>query len=115
MIVGNCWSCSEELEQADFTRAAVCPSCGRDTRVCKACVFYDPKYNNECRENQADRIVEKEKSNFCDYFKAAKREKILDDKNRKLEAAAQLFGETASQDNEKNDPKAAAEALFKKK
>ena len=33
------------------------------------CQFYDPKAYNECRENSADRIVDKEKANFCDYFK----------------------------------------------
>jgi hypothetical protein len=33
------------------------------------CQFYDPKAYNECRESSADRIVDKEKANFCDYFK----------------------------------------------
>jgi hypothetical protein len=33
------------------------------------CQFYDPKAYNECRESSADRVVEKEKANFCDYFK----------------------------------------------
>mgnify|MGYP000450689798 FL=1 len=32
------------------------------------CKFYDQSAYNECRESSADRIVEKEKSNFCDYF-----------------------------------------------
>lgn len=33
------------------------------------CQFYDPKSYNECRESNADRITDKEKANFCDYFK----------------------------------------------
>jgi hypothetical protein len=33
------------------------------------CQFYDPKSYNECREPNADRITEKEKANFCDYYK----------------------------------------------
>lgn len=33
------------------------------------CTFYDVKAYNECRESMADRITEKEKANFCDYFK----------------------------------------------
>jgi hypothetical protein len=33
------------------------------------CQFFDPKSYNECRESMADRVVEKEKSNFCDYYK----------------------------------------------
>jgi len=33
------------------------------------CKFFDPKSYNECRESQADRVPDKEKANFCDYFK----------------------------------------------
>lgn len=40
-----------------------------DVRCCKMCTFYDPKSYNECRESSADRIQDKEKANFCDYFK----------------------------------------------
>jgi hypothetical protein len=32
------------------------------------CKFYDSKVYNECYESNADRIVDKEKANFCDYF-----------------------------------------------
>ncbi len=39
-----------------------------DVRACKNCTHYDPKIYNECRETQAERIVDKEKSNYCDYF-----------------------------------------------
>jgi len=35
------------------------------------CSFYDRTVYNECRESQAERVVEKEKSNFCDYFQLA--------------------------------------------
>lgn len=40
-----------------------------DIRCCKNCQFYDPKSYNECRESSADRITDKEKANFCDFFK----------------------------------------------
>jgi hypothetical protein len=33
------------------------------------CIFYDSKAYNECRETSADRVQDKEKANFCDYFK----------------------------------------------
>jgi hypothetical protein len=33
------------------------------------CTFYDPQSYNDCRESSATRIVEKEKGNFCDYYK----------------------------------------------
>lgn len=36
--------------------------------VCFNCKFYDKGSYNECREPQAERVVEKSKANFCDYF-----------------------------------------------
>lgn len=50
-------------------RSDHCQSCMADIRCCKNCQFYDPKSYNECRESMADRITDKEKANFCDYFK----------------------------------------------
>jgi hypothetical protein len=50
-------------------RRDTCPSCMADIRCCKMCQFYDPKAYNECRESSADRVQDKEKANFCDYFK----------------------------------------------
>lgn len=94
-IGGICWNCSQELTALDYHRADTCTKCGKDTRVCKNCIFYDINYNNHCKENQADRNVEKEKANFCDYFKASGR----------------AGGHTKTQDQ----MKAAADALFKKK
>jgi hypothetical protein len=36
--------------------------------VCLNCEFYEPTYNNQCRETQAARVVDKDRANFCDYF-----------------------------------------------
>ena len=91
---GKCWHCGATLTPFDYGRGDSCRKCGRDTRVCKGCQFYDRNYNNECREPQADRVVEKERSNFCDYFKPS-----------------QAGGSGFNPDS----IKAAAEALFKKK
>lgn len=66
---GDCWSCGASLSHLDYGRADRCHKCGRDTRACKGCVHYDQNHYNECREPQADRVVDKERSNFCDYFK----------------------------------------------
>ena len=65
---GKCWNCGADLGPLDYGRQDSCPRCGRDTKVCKNCSFHDRSANNECRENQADRVVDKERSNFCDYF-----------------------------------------------
>ena len=34
------------------------------------CAFYSETSYNECKESQADRVLDKEKANYCDYFKA---------------------------------------------
>src|SRR4051812_2326680 len=66
---GCCWNCGGPLTALDYGRQDTCPKCGRDTRTCRGCVHHDRSLNNECRETQAERVLEKERSNFCDYFK----------------------------------------------
>ena len=92
---GNCWNCGAPLGPFDYGRADTCKSCGRDTKVCKGCIYYDPDINNQCKETQADRVVDKERSNFCDWFKP---------KSGSGSGAAT-----------RDAMKSAAEALFKKK
>lgn len=45
-----------------------CPQCKRSLRCCKMCGFYDRHAYNECKEPNAERIIEKERANFCSYF-----------------------------------------------
>ena len=45
-----------------------CPHCGKDLRCCKQCKFYDNHAYNDCKEVSAERVVDKERSNFCEYF-----------------------------------------------
>jgi hypothetical protein len=52
--------------------------------------------NNQCRESSADRVVDKERSNFCDWFKPR-------------------AGGGGTGAPSRDSMKAAAEALFKKK
>lgn len=68
----RCYFCETELLVTDrIGRRESCTKCGRDLHICLNCEFYDPKAYNECRENQADRVVDKEVANFCDYFSPA--------------------------------------------
>jgi hypothetical protein len=55
------------------------------------CQFYDTKAYNECREPMADRITEKEKANFCDYFKIGGGENDAEKKRQELLAKAQAL------------------------
>ncbi len=65
----TCAFCGKELVLEDkVKRSDVCPRCHRDLRCCKQCKFYDPHAYNECREVSAERIVDKERANFCEFF-----------------------------------------------
>lgn len=65
----NCYFCGTELEMKDRVgRGMTCPSCKNDLHVCRNCEFFDANAYNECREPQAERVLDKEKANFCDYF-----------------------------------------------
>lgn len=66
-----CWKCGASLadEPLPLARAAECRGCHTDLHVCKLCEFYDVRVANACREPIADRVVNKERANFCGYFK----------------------------------------------
>lgn len=64
-----CFFCQQEIKTNDrIGRQDSCPNCRFDLHICKNCGHYDTSAYNECHESQADRVVDKEKSNFCDYF-----------------------------------------------
>jgi len=66
-----CYNCLTELDLAPaqkVLRHEECDKCMVPLHVCKMCEFYDVRAYNECREPSAERILEKEKANFCSYF-----------------------------------------------
>jgi hypothetical protein len=65
-----CFRCGKEIAlESKPGRKDVCPSCCADLSCCRNCGFYDPGAYNQCREPQAERVLEKDRSNFCDYFR----------------------------------------------
>lgn len=93
----RCQACAKEI-RIDRTvgRQETCPHCGTDLHVCLNCSFYSPGAYNDCREPQAERVVDKKRSNFCDYFV------FCDDASRKGQAAG------------KEDARSRLDELFKK-
>jgi hypothetical protein len=86
----RCYSCGTEIVVIERVgRAETCPKCRRDLHCCKNCEFYDANSYNECREPVAERVVDKEASNFCSFFRMAeerlKEASRADDSKRKLE------------------------------
>jgi hypothetical protein len=93
MVVVKCYKCQAQLEVPEpISRKEECSQCGSDVRVCRNCQYYDPKVYNECRETQADRILEKDRSNLCDFFKPSSSSgAAVNERDKLLSAAEALF------------------------
>ena len=65
----RCHKCGEAIEQESTSRRDECAACGSDIRVCLNCAFYDEGRANQCFEPQAEKVKEKDRSNYCDYFR----------------------------------------------
>ena len=64
-----CWKCKKEISIEKPVRGDECPLCHADLHVCKACDFYESGAHNDCRESSAEFVNDKERGNFCDYFR----------------------------------------------
>ena len=72
--MAQCQFCGADLPiRGRVPRREECPSCRRDLHCCRQCTFYDPTVHNACRETQAEWIVDKERANFCDFFRLSER------------------------------------------
>ena len=66
-----CWRCAATLDEHPLPLSfrAECEACGADLHVCQLCMFYDTSAADQCREPVAERVTNKERNNYCDYFK----------------------------------------------
>lgn len=67
----RCFACNAEIPLAAGERVGfrdTCAACGADVHACRNCVHHDPSAYNECREPNAERVGDRERSNRCDYF-----------------------------------------------
>jgi len=66
-----CWRCGISIIDLPMplARIAECRSCHAELHVCKLCEFYDTHVADQCREPVADYVKEKQRANFCDYFR----------------------------------------------
>lgn len=91
MICHRCKKTISVSEKIGFRED--CPSCGASLHTCVNCDFYDQSVYNECRETSAERVLDKEKANYCEYFVARSTNQDapnpLSDAKKKLE---ELFG-----------------------
>lgn len=65
----RCYACRNVLElKPPVGRRETCPFCGADLHCCLNCARYRVGIYNDCQEPQAERVMEKKQSNFCDFF-----------------------------------------------
>jgi len=90
----KCVHCGAEIEIVDrIGRLEECPQCGRYLHSCVQCRFHDRSYHNQCMENQAPQISDREDANFCEFFQIGRN---VEGENKKIDEAKKrldsLFG-----------------------
>ena len=66
----NCALCHKEISEIKIHIRDECPPCGGDLHICLNCEFYDRNAYRQCRETIKEPVQDKEKANFCDFFRA---------------------------------------------
>jgi hypothetical protein len=66
-----CWKCGASVAELPLplSRLAECPACRAYLHACRMCEFYDPRVTDQCREERAEEVRDKEHANFCDFFR----------------------------------------------
>lgn len=87
----HCHNCGKALQiDSPVGRRDECPHCGSDLRCCLNCAMHDPSSAGACREPQAERITDKDRSNFCDFFVFRKKSQASEQQTRGDEAKKKL-------------------------
>lgn len=69
----NCYFCAIEIAEAKIHIRDECPACGRDLHICLNCEFYNANAYRQCRESIREPVQDKEKANYCDFFRTVKK------------------------------------------
>ncbi len=120
-VTYKCYKCDEELDfEVKIGRRDVCPNCHAYLHCCHNCEYWDEHVHNQCTENRAEFIRDREEGNFCLYFTFKKPEE--DTAREQADARSKLdsmFGGGATGDaapafspKTKDDAKSRLEALF---
>lgn len=67
----TCYKCNKNNEVPThyrISRKEECNHCSASLYCCKMCIHYDVNHYNECKEINAERVLDKGKMNYCDYF-----------------------------------------------
>jgi hypothetical protein len=113
-----CFRCGASLVALSLplSRRDECPECAIHLHVCRMCEFFDAAVPKQCREDDAEEVYEKEKVNFCEWFKPSSSAFDPTRAERATRAGtelAALFGEGGEDNSPGDDLTQAAEDLFK--
>jgi hypothetical protein len=66
-----CWRCGAAIkaEQLPISRLERCHACEADLHACRLCRHYNVRMTGYCDHDHADPPRERERANFCQYFK----------------------------------------------
>ncbi len=66
-----CWKCGASLAELTLPlrRLEECLQCHAELHVCRMCEWYSVSVAKHCRETVAEEVKDKDRANFCDYFK----------------------------------------------
>lgn len=118
----SCWRCGADLGELSLPlgRLDECTACTIPLHVCRMCVHFDPGVARQCREDDAEEVREKERPNFCDYFRPstdAFDPAKIDAETRARGELESLFSTSeapAADGSSADDPLSKAESLFRK-
>ncbi len=67
----QCWACGTVLQDRLVKKISfreVCEVCAVDLHSCSGCKFFQLGLSNNCKVPGTEKIVDREKNNFCDDF-----------------------------------------------
>jgi hypothetical protein len=111
----RCWRCGVSLAELTppIERRDECPACHAQLYVCRFCEFHDPKVAKQCREPIADEVKDKDRANFCGYFKPNPHAYVPTDPSNANQARADLVALFGGTDSNSSLATAARDALDK--
>jgi hypothetical protein len=88
----TCAFCSKEITETKIHIRDECPAWGRDLHICLNCEFYDVNAYRQCRETIREPVQNKDKANYCDFFRASKSGSIqAGSENETMKKLSDLF------------------------
>ena len=67
----QCWHCGTVVtdQPLPLSTYSECRHCRAQLHCCRQCQHFNPRLRADCDEPRAESYTEREKANFCDWFK----------------------------------------------